>query len=238
MTDRTPGRAIQRHLVGVSVEALASAWSRRDHVPGGSVVVVDTEIAARRRLGEPWSERPDDTLSFAMVLRPDIELTHHGLLWLVGTLAAAEAGAACGRVDLAIRWPDSVATIDTADPVAFVNIVTQLGPGHIEHAIVALRFLLPALGLESGDRAELLDRAVVELDRAAALLVTDRQSLIDAVTELTSIIGTRVKAALLPRGEARGRATAIDPEGRLVLETSTGMLEYVTVDSIRAINPA
>lgn len=228
-------RAVQHHAVGLSVEALASAWARRDNVPGGSVVIVDSEIAGRRRLGEPWSGDSGGSLAFGMILRPDIELSHTNLLWLVGALAANESAAACSNVEVAIHWPDTVQLAYSKVPVGFVNVVSQLGPGRVEHAVVSLRFSLSGLGLSGTDGAELLDRAVLELDSASSLLADDRQHLIDAVTERTSAIGRRVKAALLPRGEARGRATAIDPQGQLVLETPTGMLENVAVDGLRDI---
>lgn len=236
MTRSAPDdRAVQRHAIGVSVEALASAWARRDAVPGGSVVVVDSEIAARRRLGEPWSAATGDALALAMVLRPDIAPSLEGLLWLVGTLAAAESGAACSDLHMAICWPDTLEVVESNDAVAFTNVVTQLGPGCIEHSVISIRFLLSGLGLTESDRTDLFHHAVLELDGAVSLLVEDPQGLIDAVTERASTIGNRVKVALLPRGEARGKATAVDPEGRLVLETPTGMLDYVSVDSLRAI---
>jgi len=238
MTDsgKSDKRAVQHHAIGVSVEALASAWARRDNIAGGSVVVVDYEIAARRRLGEPWSADAHDSLALGMILRPDLELSQQNLLWLVGGLAAAEAGSACTDIDLAIHWPDTLEITDSRLPVAFVNVVTQLGPGRIEHAVVSLRFSLGGLGLSVAERGELLDRVVLELDAAASLLDQDRLSLIDAHSARTSTIGRRVKALLFPRGEARGQATAIDLEGSLVLETPTGMLEYIAVDSLREIN--
>ncbi len=237
MSDPTrPGdRALQSHQVALSVESLASAWARRDNVAGGSVVLVDSEIAARRRLGIPWSRPAHDTLTFAMVLRPDIGLDDQGLLWLVGSLAAVESSAACGALDVAIRWPDAIEVSTSGSAAAFVNVVTQLGPGRVEFAVVALRFSLSGLGLAGPDRDGLLDRAVIELDAASSLLTADRQGLIDAVTERTSTIGSRVRASLLPRGEVRGRATALDPQGRLVLETPTGMLERVDVDGLREV---
>ncbi len=231
----TEHRATQHHTIGVSVEALAAAWSRRDHVPQGSIVVVDTEIAARRRLGEPWSAAADDSLSLAMILRPDIALDGQDLLWLVAALAAADAGASCSRRDLTIRWPDTIGVVGTDVAAAFVNVVTQLGPGRIEHAVVSLRFRLSRLGISASHRADLLDQAARSLDDSASLLAEDPQLLIDAVTERSDLIGSRVKVTLLPRGEARGRATALDPSGRLVLETATGMLEHVPVDGLRTI---
>lgn len=233
--DQPDDRALQHHAIGMSVEALASAWARRDDAASGSVVVVDSEIAARRRLGEPWTANPEGALSLAMVLRPEIELDAQDLLWLVGTLAAAESSASLSNLDIRIRWPDTLEVAETGVAVAFVNVVTQLGPGRIEHSVVSLRFSLSELDLAPTDRGQLLDQAMIALDVAASLLSEDQQRLIDAVTDRSATIGHRVKAALLPRGEVRGKATAIDPEGRLVLETPTGMLEYVHVGGLRQI---
>jgi len=231
-------RAIQHHTVGVSVEALASAWARRENVADGSVVIVDTEIAGRIRLGQPWLVDTANSVSVGMILRPDIQLVQMNLLWLVGSLAAHRAATACSESDLTIHWPDMVQVIGTNEPAVRVNVVTQLGPGRIEHAVVSLRFSLNGLGLASEARAPLVESAVLALDSSSSLLAEDHEQLIDAATEHTLLIGKQSKAVLLPRGEARGKAIAFDSEGLLVLKTATGMLELVAVDGLRQITTA
>jgi len=47
-----------------------------------------------------------------------------------------------------------------------------------------------------------------------------------------------VLAKLLPRGEARGRSTAVDSDGFLVLESTTGMLERIAPASLRTLDLA
>lgn len=232
------GRAIQRHEAGVSVEALAAAWARRDNIASGSVVVVEAEIAARYRLGEPWVVPSDDSLAMAMVLRPTIALDSQGLLWLVGALAAVRAGSTNSDFELTIGWPDSLTTPGADLAVGQVNIVTQLGPGRLEHAIVSVRFSLVGLGISAEHKPLLLESLIAELDLAAALLIDDPHSLIDAAVASIPIVGERVKALLFPKGEARGTVTAIDPQGRLVLRTPTGMLEYLDIEKLRSIEPA
>ncbi|MHB1712107.1 MAG: biotin--[acetyl-CoA-carboxylase] ligase, partial [Acidimicrobiales bacterium] len=62
----------------------------------------------------------------------------------------------------------------------------------------------------------------------------------DAVRECyhrrCATIGSRVRATLLPRGEARGTAVEVDRGGRLVLRSPTGMTERIPVDTLGRIS--
>jgi len=46
------------------------------------------------------------------------------------------------------------------------------------------------------------------------------------------LTGRRVVAHLLPRGTARGTVRGVDPHGQLELESATGFVERVSVDSL------
>ncbi len=236
--DRSGGRAVRHRAIGLSVEAEASSWIGEGGVVGGSVVALDAEIAGRGRLGEPWQVDAGEALALGVVVRPEVGVGEQALLWLAALVGAADAVDGTTGTTSGLAWPDGVVATDGSGPVASVNVVARLGPGRIDHAVLAIRFRLSPLGLGPADRSALLDRAADAVVGAVALLEGDRTELLERTTDRLVHLGRRVRATLLPRGESRGEVTAIDPEGCLVLRSSTGMLERIPVDRVRRVEVA
>lgn len=237
-SDRSAGRAVRHRKIGLSVEAEASSWIGEGGALDGSVVALDTEIAGRGRLGEPWQADVGDALAVGVVVRPEVSIGDQGLLWLAALVAAADAVDTSTGPTSGLAWPDGVVAADGSGPVASVNVVTRLGPGRIDHAVLAVRFRLSPLDLGPTDRPVLVDRAADAVDGAVGLLDGDRTELLERTTDRLVHLGRRVRATLLPRGESRGEVTAIDPDGCLVLRSPTGMLERIPVDRVRGVEVA
>lgn len=214
----------------MSVDALALAWARQERAPSGSVVSVATEISGRLRGGVPWTVREPDGLMMAMVTRPLIAPRQEALLWLAATLAAARAIRTVSGREAPVLWPDSVGVAE-GDPVCSTNVGVQLGPDRIEHAVLSVRVDLALARV--GDREQLLSATIDELGDAVTELETEPLALIEAFSEAYPLMNRLAKATLLPRGTARGRVTAIDANGDLVLESPTGMLERIMPSNLR-----
>ena len=215
----------------MSLEALASAWARQEKAPSGSTLVVANEVSGRLRGGVPWTVGEPNGLMMAVVVRPVIEPLQESLLWLVVTLAAQRALESVGS-DVGIEWPDRVIRSGSQDGGA-ANVTVQLGPGKIEHAVLAVRMDLPSLGVDVSRRQRLIDSVQTEIQIALRTLESDPVDLIDAFTQRWTAIGQFLSVSLLPRGSMRGKAVAIDPNGDLVLESATGMLERVMPANLR-----
>jgi len=226
---------IRRFEIGMSVDALASAWARQEGASAGSVVTVATEISGRCRGGVPWQVRDPDGLMMAMVARPRIPPRQEGLLWLAVTLAAAGAIEAVTGRQGHVLWPDSV-SIDGDEQICFTNVGVQLGPDRIEHAVLSVRVHLALAGID--DRERLLGALTEALGAVLLQLETDPDALIDAFCRGYELMDRLVKVTLLPRGSARGRVAAIDLDGDLVLESTTGMLERISAASLRYLELA
>jgi BirA family biotin operon repressor/biotin-[acetyl-CoA-carboxylase] ligase len=216
----------------MSVEALASAWARTENAPDGSIVVADSEISGRLRGGTPWRVASDDALIMAMVIRPTIDPLQEALLWLVASLGTANALVNVTDYDHTIRWPDTVIRSDGDAVQSLINVTTQLGPGRVEHAVLAVRTHLGGLDV---DRGRLLGALAQQLQATTRLVENDPLALLEAFNDRCSGMKRRARASLLPRGEARGRVTAVDKDGFLVLESSTGMLERIAPASLRSL---
>ena len=218
--------------VAMSVDVLASAWARTEDAADGALVVVDDEISGRLRGGTPWRLGGDDALMLALVVRPTLPPLQEALLWLPASLGAAEALSEVSGIEHSVVWPDQVSSVDSESPRCSTNVLVQLGPGRIEHAVIAIRVDLRQTDLNKEELVRALSARVLE---AVRQLEADRLAFVDRFTNRCSIIGQRVTAERMPRGQARGRATAIDPDGFLVLESPTGMLERVAPATLRSL---
>jgi len=224
----------------MSVEALASAWARTEGASAGSVVIAETEVSGRLRGGVPWRLGGAEALCMAIVMRPNIAPMQEALLWTVAGLAAAEALTVATGTEHGAIWPDRVAGAATEEPACFVNVLVQLRPGAIDHAVLSVRVDLRTLPIASSEsaRAELARAMALSVQHTVERLEQDPIGLLAAFNEKCLIMDQLVLATLLPRGEARGRATAVDGDGFLVLESSTGMLERIAPASLRSLELA
>lgn len=226
--------------VAMSVEALASAWARTDGAPAGAVVVADREVSGRLRGGVPWTLGGADALSMAIVVRPNIAPMQEALLWTAAALAAADALTTATGTEQGVVWPDRIAASTTAESSCFVNVLVQLRPGAIDHATISIRADLVKLGIAPTEpaRTALVDALSNAVKTAVELLENDSVGLLSNFSDRCLVMDQRVQAKLLPRGEARGRVTAVDHDGFLVLESSTGMLERIAPASLRSLELA
>ncbi len=227
-----------RHLpVAISVEQIASAWARREAGPSGATVIVDHEISGRQRLGIAWKATPSTALSCAVIVRPALGPEAEAILWVVALVAAARA------VPVSPGWPDLLFS-DQGSQVGAVGLEVQAEAGIMTAAVLSLRVDLSALAIvpaTSPDmtavRRTIADRFAAEALRCSALAGTDPSELLSEYAALSFVVGKRVRAQFLPKGETRGRAVAVDPTGTLILESPTGMLERLVPGSVLRVDP-
>lgn len=217
----------------MSVEALASGWARAENAPHGAIIVIDREVSGRLRGGRPWRLSGDEALMMAIVVRPTLNPLREALLWLVASLAVADALVESTGGEYGVIWPDSVVGDGEHRASSSVNVVVHLGAGRIEHAVLAVRTQMA--GLEATEE-QLLYSLERHLLAATRLVETDSLALLDAFNERCAVVNQRARISLLPRGEARGRIVAVDADGFLVLESSTGMLERIAPTSLRSLD--
>jgi biotin-(acetyl-CoA carboxylase) ligase len=220
-----------RHFpVGISVEQLAVSWARTEAGPTGSAVMIDHEIGGRQRLGIPWKVPSTQALACAVIVHPTILADTEDLLWVVGLAAASVAPVRAG-------WPDLLFGRDGAQ-VGAVGLDVQVDRGAIASAVVSLRLDLGALGISCEERRSIAESFVVEVVRCTDLAKDMCADLLEEYAEVSALIGNRVKATLLPKGDTRGKAAAVDPFGRFVLESPTGMLERLSAMNVLRVDVA
>lgn len=226
-------RPIRRYNAAVSSGAMALAWANQEAAPSGALVVVEHEVSPLGRLGQMWPVPATQSLAFAAVLRPKLTAEAADVPWLIAALAVADGIEAAGGPEVTAAWPDLVVDAKTGQTRAAIRADVQLGPGKVRVAVTTIRI---DLSEDSGDRREeLLEAIGAQLDQRVAELADGVTGPLAAYEQRCSTLGHNLKIRLVPRGELRAHAAAIDPLGRLELRSSTGMIERVSVNQVREV---
>lgn len=226
-------RPIRRYEAAVSAGAMAMAWANKEQAPSGALVVVAHEVSPLGRLSQLWTVPAGSTLAFAAVLRPRLSPEEADIPWLLGGLAAADGIEAAGGPKMSPVWPDLVVDAESGQTKAVVRAEVQLGPGKVRSAVVTVR--LDLTGETEDRRDDLLEAIGAQLDQHTNELAGGVAGPLAAYERRCGTLGRNLKVRLLPRGELRGHAAAIDPLGRLELRSATGMVERLSVNMVRQV---
>ncbi|MFP5375284.1 MAG: hypothetical protein ACLGIO_00685 [Acidimicrobiia bacterium] len=230
------GHVVRRFRMGVSGAALALAWARQEEAPHGATVVVEREVSPLGRLGRLWATPPERTLSIALVLRPPLSVEEADATWLMAGVTAAEGAESASGRQMATWWPDRVVDKETGDEVCSVKVEVQLGPGRVRSAVASLRLDLDKLALADDEGREALLEAILgAVDRHTEGLDEGSSGVAAAYEGRCALVGRRVKLRLLPKGETRGIVRHVDRTARLELESATGMVQRVAIDTLREL---
>lgn len=196
----------------------------------GLVVVTEHQTAGRGRLDRVWEVPARSSLTFSVLLRPDVPAQDWPWLPLL-TGYAVQAALADRLPDIALKWPNDVLVeerkvagilverVDTPQgPAAVVGIGINVSQT-LEELPVALA---TSVELETGepvDRTGLLDQVLGSLHGLQGLLL-DPEALRAAYADVCSTLG-RVVDVHLPGDEVRrGEALDIDARGALVVSSA------------------
>lgn len=217
-----------------------AAERAREGAGEGLVVVADHQTAGRGRLDRSWETPPGTAVTFSMLLRPSVPPATWPWLPLLTGHTVAKALRAEGY-DARVKWPNDVLVeerkvagilverVDTPDgAAAVVGVGVNVGLAEDELPVPTATSL--AIASDSEDAVP--SRDAVLLDVVAAIREgydtwqvggeAAAARLASSYAENCATIGQQVKVDL-PTGEAIvGRATAIDPDGRLVVDTDAG----------------
>lgn len=231
--DERFGHTLRYYRMGVSGAALALAWARQEDAPHGATVIVEREVSPLGRLGKLWAPPPESTLSFAVVLRPPLSVEDADATWLLAGVAAAEGAEAASGRPVSTWWPDLIVDSESENQVGALKVEIQLGPGKVRSAVASIRLDLVSLGIGADGRDRLLEAVLGSVDTHSETLVEGSEGVAAAYDGRCGLLGRRVKLRLLPKGETRGIARRVDRTARLELESTTGLVQRIAIDSLR-----
>jgi BirA family transcriptional regulator, biotin operon repressor / biotin---[acetyl-CoA-carboxylase] ligase len=225
----------------------------RDGAAEGTVLVAEAQSAGRGRMGRHWVSPPGAGLTFSVLLRPAaVPAARRGWLPLLTGVAIAAALRAEAGVDACLKWPNDVLVNDAK----LVGVLAeQAGDAVVVGAglnVSTSRDELPAaettpsggpatsLVLEGAtltDRGQLLALILAQLEHwylawGAASGDAVACGLLPRYQQLCATIGHEVRVQL-PGGTAlTGSALEVDPAGRLLIQTASGLLPVSAGDMV------
>jgi BirA family biotin operon repressor/biotin-[acetyl-CoA-carboxylase] ligase len=235
-----------------STNAAVAARARDGEEPG-LVLVTEHQTAGRGRLDRVWETPARSSLTFSVLLRPDVPPTSWSWLPLL-TGYAVQAALADRLPDIALKWPNDVLVdggalgagrkvagilverIDTdSGPMAVVGVGINVDQTLDELPIA----LATSVALETGEpveRSGLLSQVLGSLHGLQGLL-DDPAALRRAYADVCVTLGRTVDVHL-PAGEVRrGEALDIDATGALVVGTDDGAFTVSAGDVVH-VRPA
>jgi BirA family biotin operon repressor/biotin-[acetyl-CoA-carboxylase] ligase len=233
--DRPPldAAALRRALEpeGWRVEVLPEAGSTnavvaeraRGGEPAGLVVVAEHQTAGRGRMDRSWVSPSRAGLTFSVLLRPGWPPADWAWVPLLAGVAVATAVREQAELAVELKWPNDVLVdgrkacgILAELPVPGVAVVgiglnVTTREAELPHAAATS---LQLAGAATTDRGTLL-KAVL---RALRIAVADPVAGRERYRELCSTPGQEVVLDLAGNPPVRGRADAVDDDGRLVVD--------------------
>ncbi len=214
-----------------------------DGAPEGTVLVAEHQAAGRGRLDRTWTSPPRAGLTVSVLLRPDVPAARRGWLPLLTGIALAEAVGEVTGVRTSLKWPNDLLA---ADGAKLAGILAEAAGGAVVVGtglnVTTRREELPPTGTSLAlvlgapvDRGPVLLAFLRGLERrylawTAALGDPVAGGLARDYLAWSSTVGAEV-AVTLPDGSAlTGTATAVDWDGRLVLDTGAGTVELASGD--------
>ena len=198
----------------------------------GLVLVTEHQTAGRGRLDRVWETPPRSSLTFSVLLRPDVPASSWSWLPLL-TGYAVQAALADRLPDIGLKWPNDV-LVDSGE-MAVVGVGINVDQSLDELPIA----LATSVALETGEPVErtgLLSQVLGSLHGLQGLL-DDTEALRRAYADVCVTLGRTVDVHLPGGGVRRGEALDIDATGALVVGTDDGALTVAAGDVVH-VRPA
>ena len=207
------------------------AEAARAGEPEGLVLVAESQLAGRGRLGREWVAPARSGLTFSVLLRPAFPRARWGWLPLLGGLAVASAVRRVCELDATVKWPNDVLVGDRKT----AGVLSEAVDGAVVVGIGVNVSLRPdelpvptatSLAIESGEvvdrdpvlRAVLRTLATSYAELAAADGDAGACGLRPAYLAASSTVGRDVRLELPDGSAVSGHADDVDADGALVVD--------------------
>jgi BirA family biotin operon repressor/biotin-[acetyl-CoA-carboxylase] ligase len=234
---------------------LAAAAQRGESA--GTVLITEHQSAGRGRRGRTWTAPAGTGIAMSVLLQPAaVDQARWSWLPLLAGLAVADGLRSVADVPAVLKWPNDVLVSDKKlCGILAERVETPTGPGcvvgmGINIGLTAEQLPVPAatsLAILLAERNRLRDLPSPTAVAATVLAVLElvyrrwessgggsvsESSVSASYTQRCDTIGRRVRVVLSDERTVEGVAEAVDPDGRLVVRTSTGLQVFSAGDVI------
>lgn len=206
-----------------------------DGAPEWTLVGAGHQTAGRGRRGRPWLDRPGGSLMTSLVLRPAMRPDRLGLLTLLAGAAWAEAATNATGFEVRCKWPNDL--LVAGRKVGGLLAESSVQDDEVRWVVIGSGVNLADPGVEDAgglgevDRAPLLGGFLARFARGYLMppaMFADE--VVGRWSAVSATLGRRVAAVATDGTRREGVAVAIDPSGRLVLETADGPVAVASDD--------
>jgi BirA family biotin operon repressor/biotin-[acetyl-CoA-carboxylase] ligase len=202
------------------------------------IVVADHQRAGRGRLDRTWVTPPGAALTFSAVLDPEVEPEW----WPVVPLVAGYAAARALGSDASLKWPNDVLIgdrkvcgilverVNTRPPMAVIGMGINVDQTAEELPATSATSL--ALEGRTVDRTQLFGDVVSCLGSLLADFARSPGAFVDRYRRRSATLDHEVRVELPAGRIVAGRVLDFDHHGRLLLQTSDGLLELSAGDVV------
>lgn len=261
-TGLTDGQAVDLAATRFRVEWVGTTGSTNDDLRAaaasgeaeGAVLVADHQATGHGRRGRTWEAPPGSSLLVSVLLRPSLPAEELHLLTTAVGVAAAEAVDELYAVPAGLKWPnDLVAPTpagerklggilaeatwagDRPDAVVVGLGLNAVWPDELPPELDGIAVTLNHLTDEPVDRGDVLVALLLRLE--AILADLPGAVLVERWTHLSTTVGRDVRVELASGAVVVGRATALTPQGHLLVATDEGEVE-VSAGDVHHLRPA
>jgi BirA family biotin operon repressor/biotin-[acetyl-CoA-carboxylase] ligase len=230
--------------VSTNDDALAAA---RAGAPHGATFVAEQQTKGRGRRGASWLSAPGESLTFSVLLRPNLPAERTSALSLAVGLAVRESVARRVSAPVLVKWPNDV--LAEQKKLAGVLIESQIGASGLEALVVGiginvatrelpveiadLATSLALLGAVDVDRESLLVDLLGSLEtRVDEYVASGLAPMLAALRAHDALYGKRVRAEL-GNDSVRGVAGGIDESGALIIVDDAGTRHAIVSGMVR-----
>ena len=210
----------------------------RAGAPHGTVVVANTQSAARGRLGRSWIVDPRQALNASWIVRPERPVDEWTVIPLLVGVAVADAVRQRTGVEARLKWPNDVLVgarklagiLTEAEVPQFV--VAGVGMNVLQQSFEGERAeTATSIAIEGGTRLDRPDLVATMMQLFGEALA-DPVKALDRYRELCLTIGQTVRVERATGDPVSGFARAIDDTGALVVETARGDVRVASGDVV------
>ncbi|HIE64326.1 MAG: biotin--[acetyl-CoA-carboxylase] ligase [Nitrospira sp.] len=225
-----------------------------DGMPGGLLILSDSQRKGKGRLDRPWFSPAGANLYFSLLLRPYLSPRDFPLFSMAASLALCDSIHRATGLHPEIKWPNDIlieekklagillesktAGAETTPLIIGIGVNVNVGPDSFPTDLQKSATSLKAVLGHPIDRTDLLNIILEGLAEQVSLLQDGKKDLlIQRIQKECATLGKKVRVNTL-RQEFEGFAEEIDDDGALLLRMGDGRRRRIRIGDITHLREA
>ncbi|MEE9190453.1 MAG: biotin--[acetyl-CoA-carboxylase] ligase [Candidatus Neomarinimicrobiota bacterium] len=197
----------------------------RSNITNGLVIVTDKQTGGRGRRGNNWHSTPGKSLTFSVIIFPDVPLINSGLLSLLAGVAVAETMEKYD-IEAKLKWPNDIIIFDKK--IGGLLCETRVVQNQVDTFVIGIglninedRIDFPETIVNSATSVKIILNKIVQRESVLIHLLSQLETWIDHIENKDKIIST-----WLARCAHLEQVISIKIKGNTVSGIFSGLTDY------------